>query len=226
MTGTGTPPGPEGAAPAIRPPRVGVLAVQGAFAEHEAAVATAGGVATQVRIPEQLDDLDGLIIPGGESTTFGLVAGRSGLLDAVRTRIGGGLPTLGTCAGMIMLADATTGGGQPLLGGMDMVVRRNAFGRQIASFEAELSMPVVGPEALPAVFIRAPWIERAGPDVEVLASHGGHPVAARQGHLLAVAFHPELTSDPRIHRLLLDMTRRGRASSRDSGTGGERVRAQ
>lgn len=226
MTDAGTPPGPEGAAPAIRPPRVGVLAVQGAFAEHEAAVAAAGGVATQVRTPEQLTGLDGLIIPGGESTTFGLVAGRSGLLDAVRDRIAGGLPTLGTCAGMIMLADATTEGGQSLVGGMDMVVRRNAFGRQIASFEAELGMPVVGPEPLAAVFIRAPWIERAGSAVELLAAHGGHPVAARQGHLLAVAFHPELTPDTRIHRLLLDMIRRGRASSRDSGTGGERVRAQ
>jgi 5'-phosphate synthase pdxT subunit len=211
---------------ALGPPLVGVLAVQGAFAEHERAIETAGGAARAVRVPEELEGIDALIVPGGESTTFGLVASRSGLLDAVRERIADGLPALGTCAGLIMLAGATTGGPQPLLGGLDVVVRRNAFGRQVASFETEVAMPALGPEPMPAVFIRAPWVESAGPGVEVLAEVGGHPVAVRQGNLLAVAFHPELTGDTRLHRLLLDMARDARAASRQRGTGGERVRAQ
>jgi 5'-phosphate synthase pdxT subunit len=216
----------SGGLAALGPPLVGVLAVQGAFAEHEHAIEVAGGRARAVRVPAELEGIDALVVPGGESTTFGLVASRSGLLDAVRERIADGLPVLGTCAGMIMLADATTGGPQPLLGGMDVVVRRNAFGRQVASFETELAMPALGSEPIPAVFIRAPWIESAGPDVEVLAEHAGHPVAVRQGSLLAVAFHPELTGDTRLHRLLLDMAREARVTSRQRGTGGERVRAQ
>lgn len=220
--------GPEGTAgrAALAPPLVGVLAVQGAFVEHERAIEAAGGAARPVRVPEELEGVHALVIPGGESTTFGLVASRSGLLGRVRTRIAEGLPTLGTCAGMIMLADATTGGPQPLVGGLDVVVRRNAFGRQVASFETELEMPALGPEPVPAVFIRAPWIESAGPQVEVLAEVGGHPVAVRQDRLLAVAFHPELTGDTRLHQLLLDMAREARAASRQRGTGGERVRAQ
>jgi len=206
-------------------PQVGVLAVQGAFAEHEAALAEVGAEARQVRTPEQLDGLDGLVIPGGESTTFGLVAQRSGLLPALqRAVVQQRLPTFGTCAGMIMLARATTGGPQPLVGGMDTVVRRNAFGRQVASFEAELDVPALGPEPLVAVFIRAPWIEQAGTGVEVLASRDGHPVAARQGHLLVTAFHPELTADRRLHARFVDLVRAGRDRGEEAREGA-RVRA-
>lgn len=207
-------------------PVIGVLAVQGAFVEHEAALRSVGADAVQVRLPEQLGRIDGLVIPGGESTTFGLVATRSGLLEAVRDTVAGGLPVLGTCAGMIMLAGDTTGGAQPLVGGMDITVRRNAFGRQVASFEASLDMPVLGDTPVHGVFIRAPWIEDAGPGVEILASHAGHGVAARQGHMLVTAFHPELTADTRVHGLFLDMARADRARSRQHRAGGERVRAQ
>jgi len=212
-------------------PQVGVLAVQGAVAEHEAALRAVGAEPRQVRTAEGLEGLDGLVVPGGESTTFGLVAERSGLLEALRSAVRErALPTFGTCAGLIMLAGGTTGGAQPLVGGMDVVVRRNAFGRQVASFETELAVPAIGDDPLTAVFIRAPWIERAGPGVEILASHMGHPVAARQRHLLATAFHPELTDDRRLHALFLDMVRaagareEGGNDSRDEGVG--RVRAQ
>jgi 5'-phosphate synthase pdxT subunit len=210
---------------ALARPAVGVLAVQGAFTEHEAALADVGAEARQVRTPEQLEGLDGLVIPGGESTTFGLVAERSGLLPALRrTVVERRLPTLGTCAGMIMLARATTGGPQPLVGGMDTVVRRNAFGRQVASFETELDVPALGPEPLVAVFIRAPWVEEAAAEVEVLARVGGHPVAARQEHLLVTAFHPELTDDRRLHARFLEMVRAHRELG-ERMTEGARVRA-
>jgi pyridoxal 5'-phosphate synthase pdxT subunit len=214
---------------AIGRPRVGVMAVQGAFAEHEAALAAVGAEAVQVRRPEELDGLDGLVLPGGESTTFGLVAERTGLLPALRRAIvEEGLPAFGTCAGLILLARETTGGAQPLIGGVDLVVRRNAFGRQAASFECELDVPVLGPKPVPAVFIRAPWIERAGPGVEVLASHRGHAVAAREGNLLVTAFHPELTGDRRFHALFVDgLRRRGEQRDEHEGAkGGLRVRAQ
>ena len=163
--------------------------MQGAFVEHEEALRAVGADACQVRVAPELDGLDGLVIPGGESTTFGLVAARSGLLDRLCEVIGGGLPVFGTCAGMIMLARETTAGGQALIGGMDTVVRRNAFGRQVASFEADLHMPILGDEPMPGVFIRAPWIEQHGPDVEILAEYGGHPVAARQGNMLVTCRH-------------------------------------
>lgn len=188
-------------------PQVGVLAVQGAFVEHEAALRDVGADPRQVRTPAELEGLDGLVIPGGESTTFGLVAERSGLLAALRTAIGDGLPVFGTCAGMIMLARTTTSGDQTLIGGMDTVVRRNAFGRQVASFEAPVVMPALGTEPVLGVFIRAPWIEEAGPQVEVLAEYDGHVVAARQGAILATGFHPELTDDRRVHALFVDMVR-------------------
>jgi 5'-phosphate synthase pdxT subunit len=212
---------------ALRRPTVGVLAVQGAFVEHEAALEAVGAEARQVRRPEELEGLDGLVIPGGESTTFGLVAERSGLLAGLRRAAGEDrMPVLGTCAGMIMLARATTGGPQPLVGGLDVVVRRNAFGRQVASFEAELTMPSVGAEPLTAVFIRAPWVEEAGPDVEVLAVYGGHPVAVRQGRLMATAFHPELTDDRRVHAWFVAAVRDAREGAReDDGEEGARVRA-
>jgi pyridoxal 5'-phosphate synthase pdxT subunit len=210
---------------ALRRPTVGVLAVQGAFVEHQAALEAVGAEAVQVRRPEELEGLDGLVIPGGESTTFGLVAERSGLLARLRRAVGEErLPVLGTCAGMIMLARATTGGPQPLVGGLDVVVRRNAFGRQVASFEAELPVPALGPEPLTAVFIRAPWVEEAGPGVEVLAEHAGHPVAVRQGRLMATAFHPELTGDRRLHAWFVGTVREAREDA-DGAEEGARVRA-
>ena len=188
-----------------RRPRIGVLAVQGAVSEHEAALADVGARTSRVRIAADLDGLDGIVIPGGESTTFGLVAGESGLLDALRAKVDDGLPVLGTCAGMIMLASGIAGGGpQPLVGGMDIVVRRNAFGRQVHSFEAPVDVPVLGDPPVRGIFIRAPWIERVGPGVEVLAEHGGHPVAARDATRIVAAFHPELTDDRRLHRLFVE----------------------
>jgi len=161
-----------------------------------------------VRDAADLEGLDGLVIPGGESTTFGLVAGESGLLDAVRERVDGGMPVFGTCAGMIMLARGIAGGGaQPLIGGMDIVVRRNAFGRQVHSFEADVDVPAIGELPMRGIFIRAPWIEESGPSVEILADHGGHPVAARDATRIVAAFHPELTDDRRLHRLFVDGVR-------------------
>jgi pyridoxal 5'-phosphate synthase pdxT subunit len=206
-------------------PRVGVLAVQGAFAEHEEALAAAGAAPVEVRTPADLEGLDAVVLPGGESTTLGLVAEGSGLLAALRERIAGGLPALGTCAGMIVLARATTGGAQPLIGGMDIVVRRNAFGRQVASFEAPVEVPALGPEPVDAVFIRAPWIEEAGPGVEVLASHAGHGVAARQGDLMVTAFHPELSGERRFHDWLVERAR-ARREAADAGGRRDRVGAQ
>ena len=166
-----------------------------------------------MRVPADLQGLDGLVLPGGESTTLGLIAEGSGLLGALRELIDDGLPVLGTCAGMIVLARATTGGAQPLVGGMDIVVRRNAFGRQVASFEAPVDVPALGPEPVDAVFIRAPWIEEAGPGVEVLARRGGHGVAARQGELMVTAFHPELSGEPRFHEWLVGRARARRQAA-------------
>ena len=195
------------AADAMRP-RIGVLAVQGAVSEHEAALADVGARTSRVRDAADLEGLDGLVIPGGESTTFGLVAGESGLLAAVRARVDGGMPVFGTCAGMIMLARGIAGGGaQPLIGGMDIVVRRNAFGRQVHSFEADLEVSAIGQPPMRGIFIRAPWIEESGPSVEILADHGGHPVAARDATRIVAAFHPELTDDRRLHRLFVDGVR-------------------
>jgi pyridoxal 5'-phosphate synthase pdxT subunit len=186
-------------------PRIGVLAVQGAVSEHEAALADVGARTSRVRDAGDLEGLDGLVIPGGESTTFGLVAGESGLLDAVRARVDAGMHVFGTCAGMIMLARGIAGGGaQPLIGGMDIVVRRNAFGRQVHSFEADIDVPAIGEPPMRGIFIRAPWIEESGPSVEILADHGGHPVAARDATRIVAAFHPELTDDRRLHRLFVD----------------------
>ncbi|MCW2608507.1 MAG: glutamine amidotransferase [Frankiales bacterium] len=186
-------------------PRVGVLALQGDVREHARALVEAGAVPVEVRRPEELAGLQGLVVPGGESTTIGRLLTVFELLEPLRQAVAGGLPTYGSCAGMILLADEVTGGrpGQPLLGGLDVTVRRNAFGRQVDSFESDLD--VVGlPEPVHAVFIRAPWVERTGDAVEVLAREpGGHPVAVRQGHLLATSFHPELTGDARVHGLFV-----------------------
>ena len=180
--------------------RVGVLALQGDVREHLAALTSAGAQAVPVRRPGDLDGLDGIVLPGGESTTMGRLLEVFELLDPLRARLADGLPAYGTCAGLVLLADEVLDGrpDQPLLGGLDVTVRRNAFGSQVDSFEADLDVTGVG--AVHGVFIRAPWVERAGPLVEVLASVDGHPVAVRQGRLMATSFHPELTGDDRLHR--------------------------
>jgi len=188
--------------------RVGVLALQGAFAEHVATLRKLGAQTIEVRLPEHLEGLGGLVIPGGESTTIGKLAVTYGLIEPIRRLAERGVPIWGTCAGMILLARDIGGLDQPLLGLMDIAVRRNAFGRQVDSFIADLDMPALGPgmAPFPGVFIRAPLIERAGPEVEVLARlPDGRAVAARQGSLLATAFHPELTQDTRLHRYFLSM---------------------
>lgn len=196
-------------AAALGRPRIGVLSIQGAFAEHARALERVGAEPVDVRAPGDLAGIDAIVLPGGESTTLGLVAEESGLLAALRTRLADGLPALGTCAGMIVLARGVTEGAQPLLGGMDIVVRRNAFGRQTRSFEATVSVSGLDGDGAPvdAVFIRAPWIEEAGPGVEILARHGGHGVAARQGDLLVTAFHPELSGEHRFHEWLVARAR-------------------
>jgi 5'-phosphate synthase pdxT subunit len=173
---------------------VGVLALQGGFEAHSKSLARLGVAAREVRTPQDLEGLDALVIPGGESTTIGLGVEREGLAEPLAEFVRSGRPVLGTCAGMIMLD-------REHLGLLDITVRRNAFGRQLASFEAELDFDG---ERLHAVFIRAPWVEDAGDAVEVLAEVGGHPVAVRQGNILAVAFHPELTDERRLHQWLVD----------------------
>ena len=187
--------------------KIGVLAVQGAFAEHIAVLRKLGVEAVEVRLPEQLDGLDGLIIPGGESTSITLLMKNYGLTEAISRLAKSGFPVFGTCAGMIVLAsDLSNDGGVEPVGAMDITVARNAFGRQVDSFEAELSISVLGKEPLTAVFIRAPKIESVGKEVEVLAKLAdGTVVAARQGKLLVTSFHPELTDDTRLHRYFLDM---------------------
>ena len=189
---------------------VGALALQGDFREHLAVVRRLGAEAIEVRTQEELAQVDALIIPGGESTAIGRLASIYGLIDPLRDRINDGIPVLGTCAGMIFLAAATVRYEQPQLGVLDVVVERNAFGRQVDSFEADLD--VVGlDEPMHAVFIRAPWIHKVGSDVEVLASviepdsAEEHPVFVRQGRILATSFHPELTNDTRIHELLMEV---------------------
>jgi 5'-phosphate synthase pdxT subunit len=178
-------------------PTIGVLALQGDFEAHAEALAQVGAQARRVRVPADLEGLDGLIIPGGESTTITLGVEREGLAEPLRELARSGQPVLGTCAGLIMLDSDH-------LGLLDVRVRRNAFGRQLASFEAELPWED-GP--LHAVFIRAPWVEHVGDGVEVLAEVDGHPVAVRQGNILAVSFHPELTGERRLHRWLADHAR-------------------
>jgi 5'-phosphate synthase pdxT subunit len=188
--------------------RIGVLAIQGAFIEHEQVLAGLGVEPVEVRLPRHVEGLDGLIIPGGESTTIGKIARQWGLLEPIRTMAQAGRPVWGTCAGMILMASRVIGGveGQTSLNLMDVVVHRNAFGRQVESFEAELEVDVLGEEPFHAVFIRAPLIERVGEDVQVLARlEDGTIVAAQQGKLLATAFHPELTEDERFHRYFLQL---------------------
>lgn len=192
----------------VKAVKAGILALQGAVEEHRQALAACGAEPVEVRTPEDLAGVDCLIIPGGESTTIGKLLDRFALLEPIRSRARAGMPLWGTCAGLILLAQEVTAGlpGQPLLGLLDAQVERNAFGRQVDSFEADLEVPVLGPAPFPAVFIRAPLPRRLGPEVEVLARHDGQPVAVRQGSLLGTSFHPELTGDNRFHRYFLGLT--------------------
>lgn len=190
---------------------IGVLALQGAFAEHRRALTRLGVEAREVRLPADLEGVEAVIIPGGESTAIGKLLARTGLDGSIRARVDAGMPVWGTCAGMILLATdlgdsgSRSGPPQPLLGLMDLHVRRNAFGAQLESFETTLDAPAIATHPVPAVFIRAPVIEAVGPAVEVLAAlPDGRPVAVRQGKLLATAFHPELTDDLAFHRYFLN----------------------
>jgi pyridoxal 5'-phosphate synthase pdxT subunit len=186
-------------------PLVGVLALQGGFAAHAKVLRELGAEVREVRTPADLEGLDGLVMPGGESTTMTLGIEREGLAEPLRAFHERGRPIFGTCAGLIMLDRAH-------LGLMDIVARRNAFGRQLHSFESDLDFPGIEGGPVRAVFIRAPWIAEHGPAVEVLASVDGHPVAARQGSLLAISFHPELSDDRRLHEAFLDQVRAARAN--------------
>jgi pyridoxal 5'-phosphate synthase pdxT subunit len=188
--------------------RVGVLASQGDFAAHARMLTELGAEATEVRTPEDFAELDALVIPGGESTTITKAIERDGLEPAIRAHHESGRPILGTCAGMIVLDRGH-------LGLLDATARRNAFGRQLASFETDLGIEGIGPEPMRAVFIRAPWIDSHGPSVQVMAAIDGHPVAVRECSVLAIAFHPELTEDPRIHALLMAMATAARESAGD-----------
>jgi 5'-phosphate synthase pdxT subunit len=186
-----------------------VLALQGDTREHLAALAAAGARASTVRRRSELDAVDALVIPGGESTTMSLLLREFDLLEPLRGRLAAGMPAYGSCAGMILLASEILDAGAPgrqanALGAIDMTVRRNAFGRQVDSFEADIDVEGLDGPAH-AVFIRAPWVERIGPEVQVLARAGEHIVAVRQGAALATAFHPEVTGDRRVHKLFVDM---------------------
>ncbi len=187
--------------------KIGVLALQGDFREHLVAAKTAGHAALTVRRPEELAEIDALILPGGESTTIAQLARTFELFEPIKKRIAEGMPAYGSCAGMILLADRIIDGaqGQETFGGIDMTVRRNAFGRQVDSFESNLDFEG---SQLHAVFIRAPWVEKMGEKVQVLAqvntAKGPHAVAVRQGRLLATSFHPELTGDLRVHRYFFE----------------------
>ena len=197
---------------------IGILALQGDVREHASAFAQLGESVREVRRPADLAGLAGLVVPGGESTTLSLLLGSSGLAGPLDEEFAGGLPVFGTCAGMILLARTVLDGrdDQVSFGVIDLTIRRNGYGRQIASFEGEVDVPVLGHEPLPAVFIRAPVVESAGPGVEVLAtlpgdgSDPGRPVVCRQGPVLVAAFHPELTADRRLQRLFVEMTKEER----------------
>jgi 5'-phosphate synthase pdxT subunit len=184
-----------------------VLASQGDFAAHARILEAIGADAIEVRNASELADVAALVIPGGESTTIAKAIERDGLVEPIRDLAASGRPILGTCAGMIVCD-------RQHLGLVDAVARRNAFGRQLASFEADLEVSGLGPEPVRAVFIRAPWIEEVGPDVEVLAEVDGHPVAVREGRIILVAFHPELADDPRLHALLMAMAHTPEAADR------------
>jgi 5'-phosphate synthase pdxT subunit len=200
----------------VNQPLIGVLALQGDVREHLAALTEAGCAVRSVRRPAELDDLDGIVLPGGESTTIDKLTRIFELADPLRKRLAEGMPAYGSCAGMIMLADrlVDSAAGQQTFGGIDMTVRRNAFGRQVESFEADQALTGLDDGPVHAVFIRAPWVEQVGGDVEVLATAhtaaGEHAVAVRQGNLLATSFHPEITGDHRVHRLFARLVRAAR----------------
>jgi 5'-phosphate synthase pdxT subunit len=186
--------------------KIGVLAAQGAFAEHITALKKLGIEALPVRLPGELKGIEGLILPGGESTTIGRLMDDYDLMKEITGLASTGLPVFGTCAGLILMARQISGNSARALGLMDITVKRNAFGRQVDSFETELKIPVLGEKAFPGVFIRAPIIETCGDDVEALSRLAdGTVVAARQGKLIATAFHPELTDDLRFHRYFIDI---------------------
>jgi 5'-phosphate synthase pdxT subunit len=178
-------------------PVIGVLALQGGFEAHERMLRSLGARTREVRVPGDLDEIDGLILPGGESTTMTLGIAREGLAEPLQALAGRGIPILGSCAGLILLD-------REHLGLMDMRAERNAFGRQIRSFEADVDLPGLADGPIRGIFIRAPWIAEHGPDVEILGAVDGHPVAARQGNMLAVAFHTELGRDARLHAMFLE----------------------
>ena len=219
LTGPSEPKGPAEPASLTAPgsltgrgrPPVGVLALQGDVAEHVRALRASGAEPVAVRRPEELDRVEGLIIPGGESTTIWKLIDIFGMAEPLRKRIADGMPVFGSCAGLIMLADRLPdpASGQQTLGGIDMTVRRNAVGRQVDSFERDLDVKGIDGPPYRAVFIRAPWVDEVGPSVEILASEPGASriVAVRQGRALATSFHPELTPDWRIHKMFVDMVR-------------------
>ena len=186
--------------------KVGILALQGAVARHERALADAGATPLPVRTSAQLDEVDALVVPGGESTTISMLLESSGLFEPIAERLDTGMPVFGTCAGMILLASEVLDGrpDQRCFGRVDVSVRRNGYGRQVDSFEADLDVDGLAGEPFHAVFIRAPVVERAGAGVDVLASVGDRPVLVRQGHVLVSSFHPELTADGRLHRYFLE----------------------
>ncbi|WP_034508895.1 pyridoxal 5'-phosphate synthase glutaminase subunit PdxT [Blastococcus sp. URHD0036] len=207
-------------------PTIGVLALQGDVREHLAALAAEGADAVPVRRPEELAAVDGLVLPGGESTTIAKLAARFGLMEPLRAAVRSGLPVYGSCAGMVLLADRLLDApaDQETVGGLDVTVRRNAFGRQVDSFESTVRL---GEATVPAVFIRAPWVEEAGPQVEVLGrvvggAGDGKIVAVRQGSLLATSFHPELTGDRRVHALFVEIVREARGRRSGAVAGEER----
>ena len=190
----------------LRRPRIGILALQGAVREHVAAIREVGAEPVEVRLPADVAGLDALILPGGESTTMRRLIERYGLRQPILDLATSGAPLFGTCAGMILLAARSADAEEAVLPLLDVTVRRNAYGRQLDSYEADLEMPAIGPEPVHGVFIRAPVVSDAGPEVEVLARDTeGRPIAVRQGKVLATAFHPELTAERRLHRLLLEM---------------------
>ncbi|GLW18280.1 pyridoxal 5'-phosphate synthase subunit PdxT [Streptomyces sp. NBRC 13847] len=190
-------------------PTIGVLALQGDVREHLKALADTGAQGRPVRRAAELDAIDGLVIPGGESTTMSKLAVVFGMLEPLRAFVRAGKPVYGTCAGMIMVADKLLDAreDQETFGGIDMIVRRNAFGRQNESFEAAIDVAGIPGGPVEGVFIRAPWVESVGAEAEVLATYDGHTVAVRQGNVLATSFHPELTGDHRVHALFVDMVR-------------------
>lgn len=187
---------------------VGVLALQGDVVEHVGALVRAGADVREVRTPEDLAQVDALVVPGGESTTVIRLLDRFGLTQPIKARVRAGMPFWGTCMGLIVAAHDVAASAQPTLDLLDVTVRRNAFGRQNESAEIPLSIPALGADPFPAVFIRAPWIERAGPGVETLATRDGHGVMVRRQNVLGTSFHPELTGDDRVHAYFLDMIAR------------------